>query len=438
MIYEPGLIKKIDPDMENPYDFLQPLSNINVNCLKFTINQPNSNPHKQKRGEIDIYADETDRIYEEIKERPPDLPPSKPIVQLSCQRRLLQGTDSNATGTNTKVTTPLNLHQKQTSSGLVSKKISKQEQQLCKMKDWQKKKPFSSVLPEVHHKPPKEQHGPRASASENSVGVKAMDTKDTSTAIGYHQKKLISEIPPKVKSKPPKLQCKAEVPLPGSTDGTTDMGTKKINATEYDTIGMKSRLHLIALKQRSRPPIPFPRTPGNTTETENNSKGFEYDQREPMVDISDKPQAHLTSEIHSYANVLQTAAISPRVVAKDENQISQSEVVLHENKISQSGPEAQQVIGAPQQSGGASSKAISNLLQVPKDIEDLTVSQIGDCLRLLKLDKHVNDFEEIQIDGALLNALSAEMLHHELGISLLKATKLKQFCQGWRPKEDKK
>ena len=490
MIYEPGLIKNINHDMEDPYDFLEPLSYIKVNHLQFTCNQRDSKRRKKERGEIDIYADKTEEIYEAVEAQPPDLPPRKPLVLLSRPRILLPGNDSNATGTNTKGTTPLTHHQKQTFSVFPSRNYPKQEKDECEMKDlhtpnvdmymdcrlssenscekplstiptntrstllekvcrfgvslpfiqdgsifqktkvtsrvleYKKKKPIASLKPEVLPKPLKQQCGTGVPPSGHSMGVTAKDTKVASTTIGHPQKNLISEVPSKVKPKPSKQQRKAKVPLPGNSDGTIAMRNEKISATEDDTIGMKSQLHLKALKQLS---IAIPRMPG-----------FKSYPKEQMSNISDESQPLLTSGIHSYANVLQTAAISPMVVAKCENQNSQSVVALHENNITQSGPAAQQVIGAPQQSRGASTEAISNLHQVPKDITDLTVSQIGDCLRLLKLDKHVDDFEEMQIDGALLTTLSAEMLNYEFGMSLLKATKLKQFCQGWRPKEANK
>ena len=282
MIYEPGLIKKIDPDMENPYDFLEPLSYIKVNYHQFTVNQPDSKRRKEERVEIDIYADKTEGIYEYVEESVPDLPPRKPLVQLSRPRILLPGTDCNATGTRTKMTTPLAYPQKPTSTGFPQRNHPKQVEEQYEMKDL---------------------HTPNVDMY---------------------------------------------------VDGSMFCSLGDSSENSLSTIPTKTRPTLFEKVRRFWVCCPF---------------------------IGDG-------------------------------------TICRKTKLT--------------------SKAISNLHQVPKNIKDLTVSQIGDCLRLLNLDKHVDDFEEMQIDGALLNTLSAEMLHNEFGMSLLKATKFKRFCQGWRPKEDKK
>ena len=273
MIYEPGLIKKIDPDAENPYDFLEPLSYVKVTYLQFTANHPGSKRYKEEKEIIDIYSDETEGIYEYVEESLPDLPPRNPIVQLSWP-----GTDPNTRGTHNKMRTPLTHHR----SGFPSKNHSKQVTDQYEMK--------------VLHTPNVNMYmdGRMSSSSPNSC------------------EDFVSTIPTKTRPTLFIKVCRFGICCPFFQDGT----------------------------------------------------------------------------------------------------------VMRETKVT--------------------SKAISDLHQVPKDIRNLTVSQIGDCLCLLKLDKHVNDFEEMQIDGALLNTLSAEMLHYEFSMSLVKATKLKQFCQGWRPKEDMK
>ena len=281
MIYEPGLIRKIYPDTESPYDFLEPLSYIKVNYHQFTVNHPDSKRRKEERGEIDIYPDATEGIYEGIEESPPDLPPRNPIVQLSRPSILLPGTDSNATGTRTKMTTPLAYPQKPTSTGSTPRNHPKQVEEQYEMKDL---------------------HTPNVNMY--------MDGR---------------------------MSC---------------------------SLGDSSENSLSTIPTNTRPTL--------------------------------------------FEKVRRFWVRCPFIV---DGTISQ------ENEIT--------------------SKAISDLHQVPRNIKDLTVSQIGDCLCLLKLDKHVDDFEEMQIDGALLNTLSAEMLHNEFGMSLLKATKLKRFCQGWRPKEDR-
>ena len=79
--------------------------------------------------------------------------------------------------------------------------------------------------------------------------------------------------------------------------------------------------------------------------------------------------------------------------------------------------------------------SFTSLQEIPEDISHLSVGQMGDCLRLLQMEYHVEDFKRKQIDGKLLVTIDAFMLQQEFGMSLFHANKLMQFCQGWRPVE---
>ena len=77
--------------------------------------------------------------------------------------------------------------------------------------------------------------------------------------------------------------------------------------------------------------------------------------------------------------------------------------------------------------------SITSLQDVPKDISHLSVGEIGDCLRLLQMENHIEDFKHMQIDGKLLVTIDAFRLKQVFGMSLFHANTLIQFCRGWRP-----
>ena len=77
------------------------------------------------------------------------------------------------------------------------------------------------------------------------------------------------------------------------------------------------------------------------------------------------------------------------------------------------------------------------LEQVPKDLQGVSTDGVADCLKLIKMEKHVKMFMENDIDGALLVALDLSTLSGDLGMSSLEAKKLHMFVhQGWRPKKN--
>lgn len=80
--------------------------------------------------------------------------------------------------------------------------------------------------------------------------------------------------------------------------------------------------------------------------------------------------------------------------------------------------------------------SITSYREVPQDLSGLSLAQVGDCLKLLKLDKYVEKFRDESIDGAMLVDLELDILEKDLGMSGLNATKLKKFVGGWRPNDN--
>ncbi|XP_052252036.1 uncharacterized protein LOC127858792 isoform X2 [Dreissena polymorpha] len=57
-------------------------------------------------------------------------------------------------------------------------------------------------------------------------------------------------------------------------------------------------------------------------------------------------------------------------------------------------------------------------------VNDMTINEIGDILRLLKLEEYVEIFKENHVDGAILTSLERDDLVNELGMKKLPATRL--------------
>ena len=73
-------------------------------------------------------------------------------------------------------------------------------------------------------------------------------------------------------------------------------------------------------------------------------------------------------------------------------------------------------------------------LDFPDDLRSLSVSEVGDCLRKLKMERHVDTFESNLIDGEMLLTMNEELLS-SLGVSnIFEQKKIIKFIHGWRPK----
>ena len=76
------------------------------------------------------------------------------------------------------------------------------------------------------------------------------------------------------------------------------------------------------------------------------------------------------------------------------------------------------------------------LRAVPKDISKLSVTQVGECLKMLNMDEYVEKFESEKIDGVLLMELDVGDLQEAFGMSRMMAKKLCLFGkEQWRPEK---
>ena len=72
-------------------------------------------------------------------------------------------------------------------------------------------------------------------------------------------------------------------------------------------------------------------------------------------------------------------------------------------------------------------------LDFPDDLRCLSVAEVGECLKKLKMGKYVELFESSQIDGELFVTLDGELLS-SLGVNAFEQKKIMMFINGWRPK----
>ena len=81
-----------------------------------------------------------------------------------------------------------------------------------------------------------------------------------------------------------------------------------------------------------------------------------------------------------------------------------------------------------------SPSVLSSSLDFPDDLSSLSVSEVGDCLRNLNMERHVDTFEGNLIDGEMLLTLNEQLLS-SLGVSnMFEQKKIIKFIHGWRPK----
>ena len=84
----------------------------------------------------------------------------------------------------------------------------------------------------------------------------------------------------------------------------------------------------------------------------------------------------------------------------------------------------------------SSSKEIAykSLAEVPQKVSDMSIEQVGSCLRLLMLNKYVDRFAQECIDGSMLTDIDRNMLVDDFKFSSFECQKLLKFISGWRPK----
>ncbi|XP_075711259.1 uncharacterized protein LOC142748030 [Rhinoderma darwinii] len=75
----------------------------------------------------------------------------------------------------------------------------------------------------------------------------------------------------------------------------------------------------------------------------------------------------------------------------------------------------------------------TSISNIPKDIHNLNVNQVCQCLRLLNMNQYVNAFEKAQVDGQLVYDLNPDTMKSCLGMDGLSVVKFLKFRDGWRP-----
>ena len=71
-------------------------------------------------------------------------------------------------------------------------------------------------------------------------------------------------------------------------------------------------------------------------------------------------------------------------------------------------------------------------MDFPEDLSLLSVSEVGECLRKLNMEEHVDTFKSQLIDGQMLQELDDESIV-SLGVSTIQQKRLIKFIGGWRP-----
>jgi hypothetical protein len=75
----------------------------------------------------------------------------------------------------------------------------------------------------------------------------------------------------------------------------------------------------------------------------------------------------------------------------------------------------------------------SGIPDVRADMRALTVDDVAECLRSLKLGRFIDKFREHDVDGRFLQCLDERMLVEEFSMPRIEARKLALFACGWRP-----
>ncbi|XP_044139316.1 uncharacterized protein LOC122929718 [Bufo gargarizans] len=99
--------------------------------------------------------------------------------------------------------------------------------------------------------------------------------------------------------------------------------------------------------------------------------------------------------------------------------------------------QSQPVVGNQSQDAAkteiSSASEFSSVNDVPKDLYNLNVSQVCQCLKLLNMNQYVEAFETAQVDGQLVYDLKPDMMKSCLGMNEFHIVKLLKFRDGWRP-----
>lgn len=104
-------------------------------------------------------------------------------------------------------------------------------------------------------------------------------------------------------------------------------------------------------------------------------------------------------------------------------------------------PMPKPVVGQPSQNATKTeiptANDFSSINDIPKDLHNLTVNQVCQCLKLLNMNQYVEAFESAQVDGQLVYDLHPDMMKSCLGMNALNVLKFLKFRDGWRPNVQK-
>ena len=158
------------------------------------------------------------------------------------------------------------------------------------------------------------------------------------------------------------------------------------------------------------------------------------------IDIKEVHSSHSTSNAASTRSAYISAQRSPHLledlhsVQDQEGYESIPDCVASCTDGSGGLSEARK-IASPSAAVRPSPRLRNVVLDIPSDISELTVDQVGQCLRQLHLEKHVDVFQQQDVDGQLLTSLDEDILVTDFAMSRFNALKLMKFArEGWRPR----
>ena len=77
-------------------------------------------------------------------------------------------------------------------------------------------------------------------------------------------------------------------------------------------------------------------------------------------------------------------------------------------------------------------RRFNSLDEVPPEIEKLSVSDICECLELMNMNGHIDDFRRHNVDGKKLKGMKESALQKNYAFNPFNASKLTRFVRGWR------
>lgn len=79
--------------------------------------------------------------------------------------------------------------------------------------------------------------------------------------------------------------------------------------------------------------------------------------------------------------------------------------------------------------GGIYSGIYSDLSKIDENVRKMTIKEIAEALKSLRLDHYAGSFEENSIDGEILSSLGVNDLVEELSMKKIEAVRLRKFVE---------